>query len=72
MKVSWQVTGNRQDPYIKAHPMAAEQAKPEIERGFYLHPELYGQPEEMGIQWAHRPEQMRQMKEQREKSRQNQ
>jgi hypothetical protein len=67
MRVSWQVTGNRQDPFIKAHPMQVEQAKPEIERGFYIHPELYGQPEEMSIQWARRPDQMRQMKEQREK-----
>jgi hypothetical protein len=63
MKVSWQVTGNRQDPFIKANPMQVEEAKPEIERGFYLHPELYGEPEERGIEWARRAEQMRLMKE---------
>jgi hypothetical protein len=67
MKVSWQVTGNRQDPFIKAHPMRVEEAKPAIERGFFIHPELYGKPEEMGIQWARRQEQMRQTKEQGEK-----
>jgi hypothetical protein len=44
VKVSWQVTGIRQDPYAKANPMAAEQDKPAAERGSYLHPELYGQP----------------------------
>ena len=29
VKVSWQVTGVRQDAYAKAHPMAAEEAKDE-------------------------------------------
>lgn len=48
--------------------MRVEEAKPKIERGFYIHPELYGKPEEKGIQWARRPDQMRQMKEQSEKA----
>jgi hypothetical protein len=43
-KVSWQVTGNRQDPYAKAHPIVVEQAKPADEQGTYLVPEVYGQP----------------------------
>jgi hypothetical protein len=46
VKVSWQVTAIRQDLYAKANPMVAEQDKPAAERGSYLHPELYGQPEE--------------------------
>jgi hypothetical protein len=34
VKVSWQVTGLRQDSYAKAHPLVVEQEKPERERGF--------------------------------------
>jgi hypothetical protein len=41
LKVSWQVTGIRQDPYALAHPIPVESMKPEGERGTYLHPELY-------------------------------
>jgi trimeric autotransporter adhesin len=53
MKVSWQVTGIRQDPYVEAHRMKVEQEKPADERGYYLNPEAYGQPKEKGIQYAH-------------------
>jgi hypothetical protein len=49
MKVSWQVTGIRQDPYAKAHPIQVEEDKPAKERGYYTYPDLYGQPEENGI-----------------------
>jgi hypothetical protein len=49
LKVSWQVTGIRQDPYAKAHPIQVEEDKPAEERGYYLYPDLYGQPAEMGI-----------------------
>jgi len=49
MKVSWQVTGIRQDPYAQAHPIIVEEEKPADERGAYLHPELYGQPKERGL-----------------------
>jgi hypothetical protein len=61
MKVSWQVTGVRQDPYALAHPMEVEVEKPEIERGYYLHPELYGQPETRSVEWAVKPDATRQM-----------
>jgi hypothetical protein len=61
MKVSWQVTGVRQDAYAKAHPLEGEVDKPESERGYYIHPELYGQPKEKGIEWAHQRQQMRQL-----------
>lgn len=44
MKVSWQVTGVRQDAYAKAHPLVVEVVKPERERGTYLHPEAFGKP----------------------------
>ena len=41
VKVSWQVTGVRKDPYAEAHPILVEQAKSDTECGRYLHPELY-------------------------------
>jgi hypothetical protein len=58
MKVSWQVTGIRQDAYAKAHRIPVEENKPAAEKGYYLHPELFGQPKEKGIEWAHRSGQM--------------
>ena len=44
MKISWQVTGVRQDPYAKAHPVAVEEAKTGEDKGRFLHPEIYGEP----------------------------
>lgn len=41
-KVSWQITGIRQDPYARANRIVVEEDKPADERGRYLHPELYG------------------------------
>jgi carboxypeptidase T len=41
VKVSWQVTGVRKDPYAEAHRIVVEEEKPDAERGQYLHPELY-------------------------------
>jgi hypothetical protein len=49
MKVSWQVTGIRKDRWANAHRIEVEEDKPTKERGYYLHPDLYGQPEENGI-----------------------
>ena len=51
MRVSWQVTGIRNDPAAKQYAFKAEQDKPADERGKYLMPELYGQPETMGIRY---------------------
>ncbi len=45
LKVSWQVTGIRHDPYADKHRIPVEQDKPDQERGLYLHPDLYGQPD---------------------------
>jgi hypothetical protein len=70
MKVSWQVTGVRQDAYMRAHPMKVEVEKSEKERGHYLRPELFDQPEEKSIDWARDPELMKRMKEQRETAKQ--
>jgi hypothetical protein len=49
MKVSWQVTGIRKDPWANAHRVQIEEDKPDKERGYYIYPDLYGQPEEKGI-----------------------
>jgi hypothetical protein len=46
MKVSWQVTGIRQDPWANAHRVQVEEDKPANERGYYMYPDLYGQPAE--------------------------
>lgn len=66
VEVSWQVTGTRQDAWANQNRLQVEELKPEIERGFYQNPSAFGQPEEKGTEWARRPEQMRQMKEQRD------
>jgi hypothetical protein len=68
VKVSWQVTGIRQDAWANAHRIPVEVEKPEVERGFYLHPELYGAPEEKGVLWATAPQAMKQWKEARTKA----
>jgi hypothetical protein len=62
VKVSWQVTGVRQDAYAKAHPLVVEEEKEERLRGFYIHPELHGAPAEKQIEWARHPEMMKRMK----------
>jgi hypothetical protein len=44
-KVSWQVTGIRQDAWAKANRIPVEVDKPVEDRGRYLHPELFdGEP----------------------------
>jgi len=53
MKVSWQVTGTRQDAWANAHRIPVEQIKPEDEHGTYLHPELFGAPETSAVGWGH-------------------
>ena len=49
MKVSWQVTGIRKDPWANANRIRVEEDKPAKERGYYLHPDVYDQPEDKGI-----------------------
>lgn len=65
MRVSWQVTGIRQDPYANKRRIIVEEEKPELERNHYLHPDLYNQPEEKSVDWARNPRLMQQLKEQR-------
>jgi trimeric autotransporter adhesin len=45
-KVSWQVTGVRQDAFANANRIKVEEEKTGSARGSYLHPELFGQPSE--------------------------
>jgi hypothetical protein len=58
VKVSWQITGIRHDPYAQAHPITVEDWKSDTEQGFFLHPELYGQPDDASMEWAWSPEAM--------------
>jgi hypothetical protein len=65
VKVSWQITAVRQDAYAKAHPLVAEQVKPAKERGFYQHPELFGQPKEKQTEWGRHPKMMQRLQAER-------
>jgi len=56
VEVSWQVTGIRKDAYANANRIPTEEEKPADERGYYLHPELFAQPESKGIVAAHQSE----------------
>ncbi len=47
VKVSWQVTGVRSDPWANENRIIVEEEKPDAERGTFLHPELYDQPDEL-------------------------
>ncbi|MGH3534709.1 MAG: hypothetical protein ACRDQG_08345 [Pseudonocardiaceae bacterium] len=42
MKVSWQVTDVRKDPFAETNRIVAEEDKVEEQRGRYPHPEVYG------------------------------
>lgn len=44
-----QVTGVRNDAWVRSHPPVVEQEKSAADRGKYLRPELYGLPDEMRI-----------------------
>jgi hypothetical protein len=56
-KVSWEVKAIRNDRWVQEYGYQAEQPKPREHRGKYLHPELYGQPKELGIHYRPEPEQ---------------
>ena len=67
MKVSWQVTGIRQDAWANANRIPVEKEKDVRERGYYLHPELYGASPEKRIDYAWHPEMLKHAKEMRKK-----
>lgn len=66
IEVSWQVTGIRQDAWANKNRIPTEEEKPERERGSYLSPESFNQPEERGVKWARNPQLMQQIKQQRQ------
>ncbi|MCI0387302.1 MAG: hypothetical protein MOB07_00815 [Acidobacteria bacterium] len=68
VKVSWQATGIRQDAYANKHRIPIEEVKSERERGYYLHPKVFDQPEEKSVEWARNPEMMRQIKNRRQEA----
>lgn len=49
LRVSWQLTGVRNDPYARANRVRPEVEKPAAQRGRYLYPGAYGLPSNMGI-----------------------
>ncbi|HKQ79018.1 MAG TPA: hypothetical protein VJ810_35295 [Blastocatellia bacterium] len=68
VKVSWQVTGIRQDAYANKHRIPVEEEKSERERGYYLHPQVFKQPDEKSVEWARNPEMMMHIKRQRQEA----
>jgi hypothetical protein len=53
VKVSWQVTGIRQDAWARAHRIPVEVDKAPEDKGRYIHPELFGHPDDPGIAQSH-------------------
>jgi hypothetical protein len=56
VKVSWQVTGIRRDPFAEANRIPVEQDKPPSERGTYLHPRAWGRAEADGLDHGRWPD----------------
>ncbi|MCC6358985.1 MAG: hypothetical protein IT450_09590 [Phycisphaerales bacterium] len=50
-KVSWEVKAVRNDLRMRLHGAPVEPEKADPERGKYQHPEYYGQPPEMGVDY---------------------
>jgi hypothetical protein len=55
VKVSWQVTGVRQDKYANAHRVVPEVEKEPQYKGYYLHAEEWGKPASRSIGSLTRP-----------------
>ena len=49
MKVSWQVSARRDDPWAHDHPYKAEEDKEPQDKGKYYYPEGYGKGREFKI-----------------------
>jgi hypothetical protein len=63
MEVSWQLTGIRNDNYARKNTMKIEELKKQDEKGYYLHPDVYGLPEDKGIEYNIQKKQNRSEKE---------
>ncbi|HSB11453.1 MAG TPA: hypothetical protein VLM38_18335, partial [Blastocatellia bacterium] len=46
----------RKDAYANRHRIQVEETKPEAERGYFLHPEAFDQPEEKGVMFVNNAE----------------
>ena len=55
VKVSWQVTGIRQDAFADKHRIPVEEDKPPEEQRSYLHPQEHGRPREQGLDYRRDP-----------------
>jgi hypothetical protein len=51
LRVSWQITAVRNDPYLRDHRPQAETPKSDEEIGRYLYPQGYGQPDSLGMDY---------------------
>ncbi len=49
VKVSWQVTGIRNDAWAQENRIEVEVVKGALEKGRYIHPELYGKSADFGL-----------------------
>lgn len=54
-KISWTVTGIRNDAFAQGNRVEVEETKSETERGHYIHPDAFGKSLDLGID----PEKMR-------------
>jgi hypothetical protein len=54
MKVSWEITGIRNDNYAKANPVEVVKEKRPIDKGYYINPESFGKSIEIGIDHKNR------------------
>ncbi|MEQ1822740.1 MAG: hypothetical protein ABL949_09530 [Fimbriimonadaceae bacterium] len=51
VKVFWEVKATRNDAWVRKNGAPVEVQKDSSERGKYQHPELYGKPKEMGVDY---------------------
>ena len=54
LKVSWQITGVRQDAFALPHPFRWSRTSRTRSSGAYQHPQAWGQPEDIGVGYAQR------------------
>src|SRR4029434_6874036 len=71
LKVSWLVSAVRSDLVMLKRPFKVEEQKSEDERGYYLNPDAYNQPEDKSVIWARHAELLRQSIQMREQAREH-
>jgi len=63
VKVSWQVTGIRKDPWAEKNRIVVEEQKSPRTKGYYLNPEAYGLSKTRSVEYALHPEIMKKLNE---------